>query len=379
MRILFVTNSLEVGGIETNLVLLVHALAADRHEPIVAARPGALSAEVEAAGGRTHALRMRWREPRAVAADVRALRRILRAETPDVVHVFSAASNTLVRAALFGSRAQPPVVSSVMGLKHHPGERDLTTLARTSLVVAGADRVLLIAPSIAAMARRVPFHASRMVEAPVVGVDVPGLQRDAAGVDRGTYRRSIGVPPDTFLISTIGALAPRKSHELFVRAAAHTLEREPGTHFVIAGEGGLRPHLEHEIRRLGVAEHVHLLGVRRDVGALLAASDVYVKPGVVEGFVGITVLEAQAVGTPVVAFTTVDVQLAIEHERTGLLVPPGDSAALGAAIAALLADPDRRERIARAAEEHVGETFGIAGIARRLVETYRTLVAASDR
>src|SRR5687768_6424204 len=94
MKILFVNNVLEVGGIETNLVRLTRELTGRGHEVIVAARTGRLEAAVRAVGGRVELLHVAAR-PLAMLRDVQRLRRLLDAERPDVVHVFSAASALL--------------------------------------------------------------------------------------------------------------------------------------------------------------------------------------------------------------------------------------------------------------------------------------------
>jgi glycosyltransferase involved in cell wall biosynthesis len=115
---------------------------------------------------------------------------------------------------------------------------------------------------------------------------------------------------------------------------------------------------------------VRLLGHRSDVYPLLRASDVCVRPGVVEGFIGITVLEAQALGVPVVSFDTQDVRLAIEDERTGLLVPRGDTRALAEAVGRLLTEPELAGRLGPAGREQVQGTYGLPSVLSGLERLY---------
>jgi glycosyltransferase involved in cell wall biosynthesis len=103
---------------------------------------------------------------------------------------------------------------------------------------------------------------------------------------------------------------------------------------------------------------------------LLSATDVYVKPGIVEGFVGITVLEALAVGKPVVAFETEDVKLALTDGETGLIVPNGDVARLADRISYLLQNPSVGARLGQAGQHLVLERFDFGVLARRLEEFY---------
>jgi glycogen(starch) synthase len=97
---------------------------------------------------------------------------------------------------------------------------------------------------------------------------------------------------------------------------------------------------------------------------------VCVRPGVVEGFIGITVLEAQALGVPVLSFDTEDVRLAITDGETGLLVPRGDVAALAAAVRRLLDDPALAARIAQCGRAHVERTYALPAVVSRLEQLY---------
>jgi glycosyltransferase involved in cell wall biosynthesis len=96
-----------------------------------------------------------------------------------------------------------------------------------------------------------------------------------------------------------------------------------------------------------------------------------VKPGVVEGFIGITVLEALGLGKPVVAFDTEDVKLALTDGETGLIVPNGDVAALAERILYLLHHPDVGAQLGEAGQQVVVERFDFGVLARRLEEFYR--------
>ena len=151
-------------------------------------------------------------------------------------------------------------------------------------------------------------------------------------------RREFDFPSDALIVSTIGALHPRKSHELFIEAAVTISAAEPRARFLVIGEGELLAELQDLVRRQtnGLDDRLAFTGVRDDIPRLLSATDVYVKPGVVEGFVGITVLEALALGKPVVAFETEDVKLALTDGETGLIVPNGDVASLAEKILYLL-------------------------------------------
>lgn len=365
MKVLFVTHSLAMGGIETNLVLLTREFTKRGHAIVVAARDGVLSADVVAAGGRFTPLGM---DRASFRADVRTLRRLVQDERPDVVHFFSAKAGILLWAAMHPApvRPRPFVVSSVMGLQDAPDEPWAITHGRNFALSLGADRILIIAPAIERMMRRLPIRRGRLVWQPVVGIETPTDAEVEAGK---AARKGLGIADDERLVLTIGALAPRKSHELFIRAAAEVLAKRSDVRFGIVGSGPLRADLAAEIVRLSVGERVELLGYQKEILPLLRAADVCVKPGILEGFIGITVLEAQARGLPVVAFDTEDVRLAIRDGENGLIVPRGDTRAMAAAIERLIDDPGLARRLGERARETV-RPFDIREVVRGLETFY---------
>ena len=369
MRILFLTNSLGQGGIEQNIVRLTEVLTGMGHHVEVASRDGVLRNEVANAGGCHWNLQVRLSSPPAVWRDIRALRRVLAGQDrPDIVHNFAASTGILLRLAIPPTRqARPPVVASIMGLKASPSEPEVKTRLRAWVTTLAANRVLLISPAISRVVASLPVGRLRLVETKVVGVRLPAPNRRPELRDRARY--DLGVGDTQPVVTTIGRLDPDKSHDLFVAAAAAVHERIPDARFFVVGEGNDRSALEALVSQKGLTAAISLLGRRSDVESLLAATDVYVKPGVVEGFIGITVLEAQALGVPVVAFDTEDVQLAVRDGETGLLAPRGDAAALARQIERILRDKALAHRLASEGRK-AAEGFEIDGVARGLLELY---------
>lgn len=380
MRILFVCNWVRFGGLETNLVLLTRELTARGHVVLIASDGGELEGALTEAGGRHLRVPIGRGAEREVPRSARRLADIVEREHIDVVHVFSATTAGLTLLAKIFARAKrrrwPPVVSSVMGLQNSSDEPAWRTYLTCWGTTLGVQRTLVISPAIGEFVRRLPVRASRVRERPVVGVDVKRLAAEATPDAIAAARRSLGLPDDARVVLTIGMLAPRKSHELFLRAAARVAERVPRARFVVVGEGPTRAALEAERAKLGLEATVLLPGQRADVAALIGACEVYVKPGVVEGFVGITVLEAQSVGRPVVAFDTVDVRLAIDDEKTGLIVPNGDTGRLADAIVRLFEDRELAARLVEAGKRTVREKFSIEAVVDGLEKEYAELLAA---
>jgi glycosyltransferase involved in cell wall biosynthesis len=217
--------------------------------------------------------------------------------------------------------------------------------------------------------KRVGARDRTLVDFNFVGLDFDAFQPSEN--DHQSVRSEFGFPSDALVVSTIGALHPRKSHELFVEAAALVSAAEPRARFLVVGEGELHAELDMLARSKGLVGRLVLTGVRDDIARLLSATDVYVKPGVVEGFIGITVLEALGVAKPVVAFDTEDVKLALTDGETGLIVPNGDVSQLAERIVFLLRNPDLGTRLGLAGQQVVLERFDFGVLARRLEEFYQ--------
>jgi glycosyltransferase involved in cell wall biosynthesis len=182
------------------------------------------------------------------------------------------------------------------------------------------------------------------------GVDL-GALAPLEGAAREALRTAEGVPDARPVISLVQRLSPPKTPLVFVQALPRILAAHPGAAVWIVGDGPLRAITEAAVAATGLGARVRFLGLRKDVPGVLAASDVTVHSSLREGLPRV-VLEALAVGTPVVATDVGGVSDAVVNGVNGLLVPPEDPAALAGAVLATLADPAaaaRRAEVGRAA------------------------------
>lgn len=175
-------------------------------------------------------------------------------------------------------------------------------------------------------------------------------------------RARLGVPPGPMIL-TVSRLVGRKGVNTVLEALPGVLRAHPKASYVVAGDGPDRNALVALAARLGLAEHVHFLGriPYAELRTLYTTADVFVLPARearpdVEGF-GIVFLEAGACGTPVIGADTGGIPDAIEHGRTGLLVPPDDPAALERALGELLGHPERAAAMGAAGRKRVEDTF----------------------
>jgi glycosyltransferase involved in cell wall biosynthesis len=200
------------------------------------------------------------------------------------------------------------------------------------------------------------------------GVDITGLR--AAVTPGRDLRAEIGVPPAAPLLGMVGRLAPEKAHATMIEALARLDTPEPAPHLLIAGDGPLRAATEAAARQHGVVDRVHLLGARTDLADVYSALSVLVQPSLTEGL-PLVILEAAALGVPIVASRVGAIPAVLEDGAGGVLVPPGDVRALAAAIGGLLRDPTRARALGVRAAAQVETRYSARAMTGRyLAEAY---------
>ncbi len=215
-------------------------------------------------------------------------------------------------------------------------------------------------------------------------VVVHGIDLDAAAraVDerpalRARVRAELEVPDEEVLAVTVAGLRREKGHDVLLEAAGMVDRRGVPVRFVVAGDGVLAGELRARQEALGLARRVSLVGHRPDALELIAAADLFVLPSRQEGL-PVVLMEAASVGTPIVASAVGGVPQVVRDGENGLLVPPGDPAALTRAIERFAGEASLRESLARGASAHRGDfdakraTVEIEAIYHRLVGTPET-------
>ncbi len=186
--------------------------------------------------------------------------------------------------------------------------------------------------------------------------------------------RPAGLPAGAAVIGAVGTLTAEKSLDVLLAAAARLRARLPEMHLVLVGDGPLRRRLETQAAVLGLGPRVQFTGLVADVRPWLGHVDVLVTPSRREGL-PMVLLEALAMRRPVVATRVGGIPEIIEDGANGILVPPGDAAALAEALLRLLADRELRERMGNHGRQAVVERFGLAAMLRRTEALYEELLA----
>lgn len=187
-------------------------------------------------------------------------------------------------------------------------------------------------------------------------------------------REQLGGAPGVGLVGTLGRLEPQKRQDDLIRAIALLKQRGMSVRCVIAGHGPDRPRLEALIRELDLDGDVQLIGHRDDIAGFICALDVAALSSAYEGS-PLAVMEYMACGAPIAATAVGGVPELIEDGVHGLLVPPGDPAALAGAIGRLLEDRALAQRLGEAARERQHAEFDLDVVVGHLEELYLELYA----
>jgi glycosyltransferase involved in cell wall biosynthesis len=311
--------------------------------------------------------------PGYLAAGTAAAIRLARSGRFDVLHAFWPLPHGLIAAA--ARRASGvPMVSTFFGVELSWVDSDLRPLrAVIRGIVRASDATTVISSHTAAQVRRLVPEATLHTIPFGAAVETPEVP---AGRPRWSER------PGELLF--VGRLVERKGVHVLLEALGR-LRPDLPVRLRVVGDGPLRPALEARARELGLGERVVFSGFvpEPELRARLGEADALVLPAVVDAKgdtegLGVVLLEALVHGTPVIASAAGGIVDIVRHEETGLLVPPGDAAALAAAIERYADDPALARALALRGREHAVRNFSGPAIADRLSALYHE-VARRDR
>jgi len=371
-KVIHVITRLDYGGAAQNTMLT--ALGHDRaqFEPlVVAGYPGCWDAQGGQAATEENCRQLekaaiRWMLLPSLTREVHPIKdaqalwqliRLFRQEQPALVHTHTSKAGVLGRVAAWLARV-PVIVHTPHGhvfYGHFGPFRSWLFLQIERVLSVLTDRLIALTE-----AER-QDHLDRAVGEADRFVVVPsGIDRERFGRARVQGKQQpdwFGCPPEALIVGSVGWLTDVKGHEYLIEAVAKLKPDFPSLHLVIIGSGDRHDALLQQSELAGLRDAVHLLGHRDDIEACLAGMDLFVLPSLNEGM-GRALIEAMAAGLPVIASRVGGIPAVISHERTGLLVLPGDAGALAEALRRLLDRPEWATQLGLAASCSVDSRYG---------------------
>ncbi len=363
MRILQISSASSFGGGERYLVDLSNSLCTRGHDVFVAVRPKSPIVDylkLPAQNIQTFPLRNALD-----AQSARALARFVKENKIDVVHAHMARDYSL---AAYAARVKPQPMFIVTRHVLFP----LSGIHRRTL--SRATKLIAVSSAVAGQLKSQRLVPDDRIATVPNGIDVDRYSGACQKIDRSAFLKSKGLPTDCLIVGSIGELRKLKRHDDLIRAASLIVREVQNTHFVIAGvdtsaKSEIRSELKELVGKLQLQDRVHFLGWLDDAEKLLCAIDVFVSASETESF-GLSIAEAMAAGTAVVATQTEGAQEVVDTDSTGLLVPIGDVAVLSASIVRLLRDESLRKAIGNHAADVVKERFSLQRMVDEIEEIY---------
>lgn len=369
-RVLLVINGLGAGGGESQMIYLAAGLAEQGYEVTVACLNWVRRDVTLMLDARVKLLVFNARGP---AAKLRKLPLLIRlARRSDVV------CSSLYDATLYGRVAaiaarRPAVIVEHSGGRQLARSRSGRPRARlTALHNRLLDPFTYAAIAVSQLQLSV-LRGEGVDERKLLlihnAVSVAAVRR---GAETGPTRADLGIPEDAKLLIHVARFIPEKNQAATLEVARRLREDLGDVRVLFAGEGPRLDAVQAQARAIGADAWCSFLGRRSDVPRLLRLADVFVLPSIVEAM-PVAILEALAIGIPVVATDIADIRHVVELTGGGIIVPPGDEDAYEAACRRLLTEPALHAQLSRAAARGAEEHFDY----HRMVERYAKVLDAA--
>lgn len=354
LRVCHVSMCLATGGLERLLVEFAKRTDRQRYDVqfITLGEIGAPAEEIRALGHSVTPITRASAGSRG--GQLRALARHFREHRIDLVHTHNTYAHFYATLA-----AKLAGVRTIINTQHGRGCGNHWK-QRLHFLLANrfTDRILAVSEDSARLCRQQDPLSRRRIHTLWNGIDL----RQFAFHGPVSAPRAISV----------ARLSPEKDFPTLLHAVQGVVKQFPDFHLTLVGEGRERPRLEQLTSQLGLNAHVEFLGERHDVSALLRQSAMFVSSSSTEG-ISLTLLEAMAVGLPIITTAVGGNPEVVQDGVTGHLVPAGQPARLQAAICAHLAQPDTWQAMGNLARTRVETQFNIERMMREYEETYEQL------
>ena len=358
LRVVQLISPSKIAGAERLTVALCRGLSAGDHEVWLLVKHSHALLEIARAEG-VDAISMRFAGKLNLLA-VGRLAKWFHAHQVDLV------ATQLSTASLWGTLAARLIGVPSVATVHALNSKTCYIYADRIIAVSHAVKAHLVEQGIEADRIRVVHN----------GID---LRPFAPPSDKAVAKCAVGLPAESLVVGVVAHLTAKKGHRWFLDGAAPLLQQFPHAHLLFLGDGDERAALQQQARALGLEARVMFAGFHDDVVPFLAAMDVLVLPPIAKEGFGRVLVEAGAMGVPVVGTDIGGIGEVIAPGETGFIVAPGDAAALQTALCALLGDAELRARMGAQGRERALQEFSAQRMIAQTERVYRELLAERVR
>lgn len=300
--------------------------------------------------------------------------KVLKSEKVDIIH--NHRDKSMLYGTIAGLMARTPVIISQVHGTHRT--RNWHRKLRNFFLMKRIDKILTVGEAVREdVLKTNPSVNPEKVYSLGNSIDYVRFAEDS--ISKEEARNRLNLPNDAIIFGTVARLTPSKGQTYLVDAFGSVKQTVPTARLVFVGDGPFMSELEARAMKTPAADSIHFLGYRNDVQQLLRAFDVFVLPSVGSEGLPRAVIEAMAAGVPCIGAEACGIPEILGCGEFGLLVPPGDSAALAEAMIKLarMPEPQRREIIEKA-KQRAGEEYRPEVVVKRLEKIYGELVEAAS-
>ncbi len=372
-RVVHIITQLELGGAQRNTLYTVTHLRVDQYDPILICGPGGiLDSETHDAPWPTYFIKHLIRPVNPVY-DLWALvslYKLIRQLRPHIVHTHSSKAGILGRIAAYFAGV-PVILHTFHGFGFTPGQSKMMR----SLFVWAEKACALVSTHLIFVSKNNEEEAAALE----IGPGKPhSLIRSGIAIAetplQSPVRDELGIPPLAWVVVSVGNFKPQKNPMDLVKTAKAVLSKDPTIHFILVGDGELRPSVERAAEEGGFAKQIHFLGWRQDIPAVLAASNTFLLTSLWEGLPR-ALVEAAVARLPSVAYAVNGVKDILVDGETGFPIEPHNTEAAAEKILWLKDNALEAKQFGMNARIQVEKEFDIDRMVRDQENLYERLYA----
>ena len=365
MHIMYIIDSLKVGGAEMLLLAMVRQFAADHDVTVVYFTPGPLEEDMRSLGVPIHRIStMGIKDPRVIPRLVA----MMREQKPDVVHTHLSKSDVagLMAAAMAGV---PVRISSIHNVDPWRQKKWLSEIMKQWTKTS--HHMIAVSEGVRDYVLEYSDYPAEKITTVANGID---LDRFDPATVPPIDKTQFGIPEDALTVCMVARLEESKGHHILIDAASKVIADLPDAYVMIVGDGHLREGLEAQRDRMGLDDNVIFTGIQRDIPGVMRAVDVITFSSLWEGL-PVALLEAMAMANPVVSTAVGGIPNVITDGEDGLLVPKDNAAALAKGLLKVLKDSALRDTLGTNARRTIEAQYSAAAMHQQILDLYENILA----
>jgi len=370
IRVLYVVENTSFGGGERGFGQLSTAINRNRFQPLIAAHPGGQLEDIaQNRGVKFFPLDM---NRKFNLKTLSAISKIINEYKIDIVHSMGARADFFTRIAARNILSAKVICTIAMFVEGF----DVNALRKALYKFADRYSSRFVSHYIAvSKALKQRLIQERKIAEEKIAVIYNGVELDRYNPDRfnsNGFRKSLVIDDDCKIVGSIGRLVYQKGFRYLIEAAKILHQKEDKLKIVIVGDGPEKKKLKRMAQTAGILDKCVFAGQRFDIPQILSEFDIFALPSVLEGFPRV-VIEAMAMGKPIVATDIDGVREELTHNRTGIIVPPRNPVALAEGIACLINDRRLADQFGSEARKDAGLRFDLKQTVSNVEKLYESI------